>query len=61
MHNVWQMADGNCSKEFPKDFAEEKSIFKNGYPQYRRGDNCTILQVGNSVEVDNNPYVSKKV
>ena len=33
------MADGKCSKEFPKRFVDETSLCVDGYPEYRRSFN----------------------
>ncbi|XP_055845576.1 uncharacterized protein LOC129915415 [Episyrphus balteatus] len=46
------MRDGQCSKGYPKSFANETNMNVNGYPIYRRRDNGRSVLVG-SHEVDN--------
>ena len=59
------MVDGECSKNYPKDFQSTTSLAVNGYPIYKREDNGRTIQVGNH-DIDNrwivpyNPYLSKK-
>ena len=59
------MVDGECSKDYPKDFQSTTSLAVNGYPIYKREDNGRTIQVGNH-DIDNrwivpyNPYLSKK-
>jgi len=59
------MADGKCSKSFPKAFLEETRENVNGYPLYRRRNNGITVNVrGNKVDnrfiVPYNPYLLKK-
>ncbi len=48
-----------CSKEFPKDFADNTKLAENGYPQYRRrspemgGNTHTMKVKGNEFTADN--------
>jgi hypothetical protein len=59
------MADGKCSKGFPKPFQDHTSMDEEGYPKYRRPDDSRRYAVGRH-EVDNrwivpyNPYLSAK-
>ena len=59
------MKDGQCSKNFPKQFSEETVMNVNGYPLYARTDNGRTVRVRN-IDLDNrwvvpyNPYLSKK-
>lgn len=59
------MAEGTCTKDYPKEFREETAIAVNGYPLYRRRDNACTVQIGRH-QVDNrwivpyNPYLSVK-
>ena len=59
------MIDGECSKDYPKDFQSITSLAVNGYPIYKREDNGRTIQVGKH-DIDNrwivpyNPYLSKK-
>ena len=59
------MADGECTKDFPKDFQSETRMKADGYPLYKRRDNGRTVIIG-AVQVDNrwivpyNPYLSKK-
>lgn len=58
------MADGVCSKGYPKGFREETAENVNGYPMYRRRDNERCVRIKHYV-VDNrwvvpyNPYLTK--
>lgn len=59
------MADGKCTKDYPKEFREATALALNGYPHYRRRDNGRTITV-RSVEVNNqwvvpyNPYLTLK-
>ena len=59
------MVDGDCSKDYPKNFQNNTVLAANGYPIYKREDNGRTIAVGNH-EIDNrwivpyNPYLSKK-
>ncbi|KAK7089794.1 hypothetical protein V1264_024238 [Littorina saxatilis] len=59
------MVDGNCSKDYPKQFRNETALAIDGYPHYRRSDNGRTVVKGRN-EVDNrwvvpyNPYLTKK-
>ena len=59
------MQDGQCSKEFPKEFQLETVANRDGYPRYRRPDNGLTINV-NNWEIDNrwivpyNPYLLTK-
>ena len=59
------MADGSCTKDYPKDFQNKTVLANDGFPHYRRRDNGRTIQVGTK-EVDNrwivpyNPYLMKK-
>ncbi len=59
------MADGSCTKDYPKEFREATVLSDNGYPLYKRRDNGRTIAVGNH-EVDNrwivpyNPYLTQK-
>ena len=57
--------DGNCTKNFPKQFCETTQVAMNGYPLYQRRENGRTVSVKN-VELDNRwvvpycPWLSKK-
>ena len=59
------MNDGYCQKNFPKEYKDETFMNTNGYPEYRRRNNGTTIQVGRH-SVDNryvvpfNVYLLKK-
>ena len=59
------MVDGQCDKEFPKDFQQETMTNVSGFPVYRRRNNGENVQVGTHV-VDNrfvvpyNKYLLRK-
>ena len=50
------MVDGQCDKEFPKDFQQETMTNVSGFPVYRRSNNGENVQVGTHV-VDNRSVV----
>ncbi|XP_053571517.1 uncharacterized protein LOC128661269 [Bombina bombina] len=59
------MVDGNCSKNFPKNFQEETLINVDGYPRYRRRKNETTVivkgkKIDNSWVVPYSPYFCLK-
>jgi hypothetical protein len=59
------MADGKCSKHFPKEFSDVTVFGENGYPQYARPNNGRTVEK-NGFVYDNrhvvpyNPYLSAK-
>ncbi|GBN29122.1 hypothetical protein AVEN_106795-1 [Araneus ventricosus] len=59
------MADGICTKGYPKQFKEATAENVDGYPMYRRRDNANHVTI-NGTFVDNrwivlyNPYLTKK-
>ncbi|GBN35333.1 hypothetical protein AVEN_228207-1 [Araneus ventricosus] len=59
------MADGICTKVYPKQFREAAAENVDGYPMYRRRDNANHASISGTV-VDNrwilpyNPYLTKK-
>jgi hypothetical protein len=59
------MEDGKCSKGFPKEFHDETTANKDGYPRYARRSTGVTVRVG-KYEVDNrwvvpyNPYLLMK-
>ena len=59
------MAEGKCTKEFPKPYKETTANNVNGYPQYRRRENGRTVNV-RGVDLDNrwivpyNSYLSSK-
>ncbi|GBO02233.1 hypothetical protein AVEN_259730-1, partial [Araneus ventricosus] len=59
------MADGVCTKGYPKQFREATAENADGYPIYRRRDNANHVTINGNV-VDNrwivpyNPYLTKK-
>ncbi|GBN54440.1 hypothetical protein AVEN_170934-1, partial [Araneus ventricosus] len=59
------MADGVCTKGYPKQFREATAENIDGYPMYRRRDNTNHVIINGNV-VDNrwivpyNPYLTKK-
>ncbi|XP_053568401.1 uncharacterized protein LOC128657987 [Bombina bombina] len=59
------MVDGNCSKNFPKNFQKETLINVDGYPRYRRQKNDTTVivkgkKIDNSWVVPYSPYFCLK-
>ncbi|XP_019170931.1 PREDICTED: uncharacterized protein LOC109166402 [Ipomoea nil] len=46
------MANGKCSKHFPKTFVESSSLDDDGYPKYRRRDDGRTV-VKNGTQLDN--------
>ncbi|GKF10627.1 hypothetical protein Tco_0048553 [Tanacetum coccineum] len=38
------MADGKCTKHFPKKFTQRSSVDSEGYPVYRRHDNGRYVE-----------------
>jgi hypothetical protein len=59
------MADGKCTKDYPKELRENTILAQNGYPYYRRSDNGRTITVGphevnNQWIVPYNPYLTKK-
>ena len=50
------MVDGNCSKNYPKDFIETTTAASDGYPQYRRRNDDKHL-IHNGVAIDNRHVV----
>ena len=46
------MENGECTKDFPKHFAEETTYNVDGYPKYRRRDNGVTATIGSN-KVDN--------
>ena len=38
------MADNHCTKHFPRQFANKTHIDENGYPIYKRRDNCRAVE-----------------
>ncbi|KAL3648627.1 hypothetical protein CASFOL_005030 [Castilleja foliolosa] len=46
------MADGKCSKHFPKQYTETTVIDDDGYPRYRRRDSAKFIEKG-GVPLDN--------
>ena len=60
------MADGKCSKKFPKEFVKETCNASDGYPHYQHCDNGCFVQkkgvhVDNRYAVPYNSYVSKNM
>ncbi|XP_057297346.1 uncharacterized protein LOC130627125 [Hydractinia symbiolongicarpus] len=59
------MKEGNCSKNFSKEFSNSTILNANGYPLYRRRNNGRTFQIRN-MELDNrwivpyNPYLTEK-
>ena len=59
------MVDGQCSKQFPKEYVKETYAGPDGYPHYRRR-NTGLCVYKSGVPLDNkyvvpyNPYLSKK-
>jgi len=47
------MVNGECSKKYPKRFAEETYCDASGYPTYKRPDNGLTVQTPNNAIVDN--------
>jgi hypothetical protein len=63
------MAEGKCTKDYPKQFKSQTVLTENGYPQYKRTDNGRTVKVGSADrqrEIDNrwivpyNPFLTKK-
>ncbi|XP_053566967.1 uncharacterized protein LOC128656828 [Bombina bombina] len=59
------MVDGNCSKNFPKQFQEQTLLNVDGYPRYRRRKNETTIivkgkKIDNSWVVPYSPYFCLK-
>ncbi|XP_057305466.1 uncharacterized protein LOC130642397 [Hydractinia symbiolongicarpus] len=60
------MKEGNCSKNFPKEFSNSTILNANGYPLYRRRNNGRTFQIRN-MELDNrwivpyNPYLTENI
>jgi hypothetical protein len=46
------MKDGKCSKHYPKEFNEETTIDRLGFPVYRRSDNGRYV-TKNGIRLDN--------
>lgn len=46
------MAEGKCTKYFPKRFVDSTTIDHDGYPIYKRRDDGVLIQKGDSF-VDN--------
>ena len=59
------MVDGKCSKQFPKEFVNNTFAGADGYPHYRRRNDCKYIMKGHTA-LDNrfvipyNPYLTKK-
>jgi hypothetical protein len=63
--NAKCMADGRCTKQFPKEFRETTHFGDDGYPKYARPDNGRFFEKnGNRYDnrdvVPYNPYLSAK-
>ncbi|KIH45089.1 hypothetical protein ANCDUO_24875, partial [Ancylostoma duodenale] len=59
------MIEGKCSKNFPKQFANETAIDSDGYPRYRRREDgrfvmCRGVKLDNTSVVPYNPFLSRK-
>jgi hypothetical protein len=54
------MADGKCSKFYPKQFYGETTILENGFAQYSHPDNGLVAHK-NGIDVDNRFIVSHNV
>ena len=46
------MADGKCTKQFPKEFVEKTFAAADGYPHYRRRNDGKFVEK-NGVQLDN--------
>jgi len=59
------MDNGECTKNYPKDYCADTNEPVDGYPKYRRRDNRVTVKVHN-IDVDNhwvdtyNPWLVKK-
>ena len=49
------MADGACSKHFPKAFQQETDMPEDGYPRYRRRDDGRTVHVRGGARVETTP------